>query len=328
MKDHSDERSTKSPNSSKENIPPSVGIRLFSSGSEDEKIGLDIVVIGDFARDQLVYHGRRETSSGGSVYYGAIALRRIGLRTAVITRLASNDFHHLEDLRREGIIVYAQPATQTSGIENVYTTENMDRRICHLLGFAGQFDPKRIPRLSAHVFLVGPIMAGIVNIDLLREFSNMGNVALDAQGFVRVQKGDDFLLTDWPEKEKGLRLVKVLKVDDVESELLTGEKDRFKSIKRLASYGPSEIMLTHANGVMVYAEGNFYEAPFRPRKIVGRTGRGDTCFATYLGKRLTSSPQEACRFAAAATSLKLENPGPLSVSLEEVQRLAGTLVTR
>ena len=318
----------KSSNSSKGNIKLSVGTRLFDSGLEDRKIGLDIVVIGDFARDQLVYRGRRETSSGGSVYYGAIALRRIGLRTAVITRLASQDFYLLEDLRREGVLVYAQVASQTSGIENIYTTENMDRRICHLLGFAGPFDPKEIPRLSAHVFLVGPIMAGIVDIHLLRMFSNMGNVALDAQGFVRIQKADDFLLTDWPEKEKGLSLVKVLKVDDVESELLTGEKDRFKSIKRLSNYGPSEIMLTHSDGVMVYAEGEFYEAPFMPRKIVGRTGRGDTCFATYLGKRLTSSPKEACKFAAAATSLKLENPGPLSVSVEEVQRLAGTLVTR
>jgi sugar/nucleoside kinase (ribokinase family) len=284
-------------------------------------------VVGDFARDQLVYRGQRETSSGGSVYYGAIALRRIGLRIAVITRLAEQDFHLLDELHREGIAVYAQPAPQTSGIENIYTTENMDRRICHLIGFAGLFNFEEIPRISAHLFLVGPIMAGIVDVRLLRELSNRGNVALDAQGFVRVQKGNDLVLTDWPEKERGLAFVKVLKVDDVESELLTGEKDRFKAVKRLASYGPSEVMLTRADGVTVYADGNFYEAPFVPRKFVGRTGRGDTCFAIYLGKRLTSPPLEACKFAAAATSLKLEKRGPLGASVQEVQKLAELLVT-
>jgi len=296
--------------------------------SEKAGIKADIAVVGDFARDKLVFRGQVEYSSGGAVYYGALALQRMGVRTVVITRLAEQDFHLLEDLRREGIVVYAQTAPQTSGLENIYMAENMDRRVCHLLGFAGPFRTDEIPEISARMFLVGPIMAGIVDMPLLRKLSTMGGVALDAQGFVRICKGSDVVLTDWPRKEEGLAFVKVFKVDDMEAEVLTGETDRFRAIRRLSGYGPAEIVLTRADGVTVYADEDLYEAPFVPREIIGRTGRGDTCLATYLGRRLTSSPEEACRFAAAATSLKLEKSGPLQASVEEIQKLADRLESR
>jgi len=53
----------------------------------------------------------------------------------------------------------------------------------------------------------------------------------------------------------------------------------------------------------------------------GRTGRGDTCTATYLGKRLTASPAEATVWAAALTSLKMETEGPFSGEIGEVEEL-------
>ncbi len=277
---------------------------------------VDVVVIGHFARDKLVYRGEERMSSGGSVYYGAIALRRIGLSVAVITRLRAEDFPYLDELREEGIVVFAQPAEQTSGIENIYITEDMDRRICKPLGFAGPFRAEDIPDIAAKVFLVGPIIAGEVDLALVRNLAARGRVALDVQGFVRVREGDDLVFRDWPQKEEGLAYVHTLKVDRAEAEVLTGKSDPVVAVRELAAYGPREIVLTHASGVLVHAEGREYQAPFTPRELKGRTGRGDTCFACYVGKRLTASPEEACRFAAAVTTLKLEKPGPFRGTLE------------
>ncbi len=65
-------------------------------------------------------------------------------------------------------------------------------------------------------------------------------------------------------------------------------------------------------GVTVCADGQIYQAPFIPRSLDGRTGRGDTCFVAYVGQRLSTSPQEAARFAAAVTTLKQEQRGPLT----------------
>lgn len=277
---------------------------------------VDVVMIGHFARDKLVYRGEERMSSGGSVYYGAIALRRIGLSVAVITRLRAEDFPYLDELREEGIVVFAQPAEQTSGIENIYITEDMDRRICKPLGFAGPFRAEDIPDIAAKVFLVGPIIAGEVDLALVRNLAARGRVALDVQGFVRVREGDDLVFRDWPQKEEGLAYVHTLKVDRAEAEVLTGKSDPVVAVRELAAYGPREIVLTHASGVLVHAEGREYQAPFTPRELKGRTGRGDTCFACYVGKRLTASPEEACRFAAAVTTLKLEKPGPFRGTLE------------
>ena len=283
-------------------------------------IAVEVAVIGHFARDKLVFRGQESISSGGSVYYGAIALRRIGINVAVITRLRTEDFPSHDELKQESIVVFARPAEQTSGIENIYTTEDMDRRICKPLGFAGPFRLEDIPDITAKVFLVGPIIAGEVDLALVRALAERGPVALDVQGFVRVREGDGLVFRDWSEKEEGLACVHTLKVDSAEAEVLTGKTDPVAAVRELAAYGPREIVLTHAGGVLVHAAGHEYQATFTPRELKGRTGRGDTCFACYVGKRLTAPPEEACRFAAAVTTLKLEKPGPFRGTLEDVER--------
>jgi sugar/nucleoside kinase (ribokinase family) len=230
---------------------------------------------------------------------------------AVVTRLREADFPRLDELKDEGILVFAQPAEQTSGIENVYLTADMDRRLCKPLGFAGPFSIDDVPPLQARIFLVGPIMAGEIDLPFIKALSGRGRIALDAQGFVRVRAGKDLVLRDWSEKREGLPYVDFLKVDSAEAEALTGKADLKEAARELADYGAGEIILTHVAGVLVYADRVYYEAPFTPRELKGRTGRGDTCFAAYLARRLTSSAQEACQFAAAVTSRKMEAPGPL-----------------
>ena len=283
---------------------------------------VDIVVIGHFAKDRIVFRGKEEVASGGSVYYGAIAMRRLGLRVAVVTRLAKVDFPRLGELKDEGILVFSQAAPQTSGIENTYFTDDMDRRRTRPLGFAGPFRLEDVPDIAAEVWLIGPIMAGEVDLAFVRALSERGRIALDAQGFVRVREGDDLVFKDWPQKEEGLPLVDFLKVDSAEAEVLTGQVNPKAATRALADYGAREVMLTQAGGVLVYADGVYCEAPFTPREIRGRTGRGDTCFAAYLTKRLTASPEEACRFSALVASLKMEAPGPFR-GLDSMARTHG-----
>lgn len=274
------------------------------------RFAVDVAVIGHFARDQLVVGENEEVASGGSVYYGALALRQLGLQVAVVTRLAKADFPRLDELKEAGILVFAQPAEETSGIRNVYFSADMNRRHCTPLGFAGPIRLADVPSIKAKIWLIGPIMAGEVDMPFVRAIAKRGPVALDVQGFVRVREGNELIFRDWPEKAEGLSYVRFLKADDAEAEVLTGKTDLRAAIEELAGYGPPEIVLTHAKGILVYANGAVYEAPFTPRELKGRTGRGDTCFAAYLARRLTSSPAEACRFAAHVTSLKMEAPGP------------------
>ncbi len=282
---------------------------------------LDILMIGHMAKDRIVVDGRGETVPGGAVYYGSIALRHLGIRVGVVTRLHPDDFSLLDALREAGVEVFAYPAPETSGIENIYNSQDMERRRTIPLGFAGPFSPAEIPDVNARIYAVVPIMAGEVDMFLLKMLAQRGEVALDVQGFVRVREGNTLVFRPWKEMDEGLAHVSYLKVDKAEAEHLTGKADTLDAIRTLASFGPREVVLTQSAGVTVYAEGRIYFAPFRPRSLAGRTGRGDTCFATYLGKRLTLSPDEAARWAAAVTTLKQEKPGPWDGNMEALQEV-------
>jgi len=74
--------------------------------------------------------------------------------------------------------------------------------------------------------------------------------------------------------------------------------------------GPSEVIITHKDGVLAFAGGEFYQVPFYPRELIGRSGRGDTCIASYMAERINSSPQESLIWAAVVTSLKMQAEGP------------------
>jgi sugar/nucleoside kinase (ribokinase family) len=281
----------------------------------------DILMIGHFAKDRLVVDGKGESAAGGAVYYGGVAVRRLGVRVAVATRLHPGDFPLLEDLKREGVEVFAAPAPATTGIENIYKSADMERRICKPLAFAGAFRIDDMPRITARVCLIVPLVAGEVDLPFLEHMAARGPVGMDVQGFVRVAEGNELVFKQWPDMRAGLPHITYLKVDKAEAELLTGETDLAKAAKKLAALGPREIVLTQSSGVTVYAGGQLYQAPFTPRNLSGRTGRGDTCFGTYVAKRLSASPEEACRWAGAVTTLKQERPGPWRGSPADVEAL-------
>jgi sugar/nucleoside kinase (ribokinase family) len=240
---------------------------------------------------------------------------------AVVTRLHPDDFPLLDEMRQAGVQVFATPAPETSGIANYYNSANMERRICEPLGFAGPFDLSEIPDLRAGIYAIVSIIAGEVDLLLLKSLAQRGPVALDVQGFVRVREGNSLVFHPWTDMEKGLAHVTYLKTDRAEAELLSGQTDLAAAARQLAGLGPREVVITESSGMTVLAEGHIHRAPFTPRTLVGRTGRGDTCFATYLGKRLTGSVEEAVRLASAVTTLKQEQTGPWRGTLADVAAL-------
>jgi sugar/nucleoside kinase (ribokinase family) len=283
---------------------------------------LDILMIGHFAKDLLVVDGVGERASGGAVFYGSIALRRLGLRVGIVTRMHPDDFHRLDEVRQEGVATFVAAAPATTGIENIYNSKDMERRICKPLGFAGAIRLEDIPPARAAAYLLIPIVAGEVDLALLTAMAQRGPVGMDVQGFVRVPEGDALVYKPWPDMAEGLSHVTYLKADKAEVESLTGETDLVQGARKLARYGPREMVLTQSSGVTVYAGGEICQAPFTPRNLSGRTGRGDTCFATYVGKRVAgTSPSEACRWAGAVTTLKQEKPGPWRGSPADAEAL-------
>ena len=163
---------------------------------------------------------------------------------------------------------------------------------------------------------------GEVGLDVIKGLKARNvTVAADMQGFVRVLRGNELKYEPWPEMQATLACIDILKSDAVEAEFLTGEKDIFKAAQIYASMGPKEIVLTHKDGLLIYADGKFHEFGFFPQNLDGRSGRGDTCIGAYVAMRITKDPVEAGMWAAAVTSLKMEKLGPFDRPITAVQDL-------
>ena len=281
----------------------------------------DIIMIGNFAKDKLIVDGVEEIASGGGVFYGSVVVKRLGLKVGVITRLHPDDFPRLEALRAEGIEVHATPASGTSGIANYYQSNDMERRITKPIGFGGSYSLLDLPDWQAKVIMLSPLYAGEVDLAFLKGLAERAPVAMDIQGFIRVPRTEDLVFEPWPQMAEGLKYVTYLKVDRAEAEFITGLDDLEAAARKLASFGPKEIVLTQSSGITAFIGGKFYQAPFTPRSLVGRTGRGDTCFSTYVAMRQSNDAATACRWAGVITSLKQEEPGPWRGQRSDVEKI-------
>jgi sugar/nucleoside kinase (ribokinase family) len=258
---------------------------------------------------------------GGGFNYAARAAAAAGLRVGAITRLAKEDREMVEQMEAAGVTVFPRWTGTSTLMELKYPTDNVDERILTVASTAGSFEPDQVDDIEAPAFVVSPSIRGEVGIDVLRKLRRPGvRIGIDAQGFVRILREDGKLEhTPWPEMAETLALVDVFKTDAVEAESLTGTADRLKAAKILAGYGPREIVLTHRDGLLVLADGEAHEAPFKPKELRGRSGRGDTCLGSYMTWRLHAEPDQATLWAAAATSLKLEKEGPLTATRAEIE---------
>ncbi len=290
-----------------------------------EVIEFDIVLLGHIAKDIIEIDGASKSVLGGAVYYGGLAGNRMGLKLAIITRLNQKDFQILDSFKKNNIRYFAYPAKETSGLKNIYSSQNMEYRSYEPLGFAGAFKKEEIPDFDTKFFVIGSIIAGEIDIELLEYLHNKYNsrLGLDIQGFIRGLKSNKIQYFSLTENEKVEIISKVdfLKVDETEAKVLTNLSSISKAGKQLNNLGPKEVLITHQSGINLSLKDKSYFFPWKNKNSVGRTGRGDTAFISYLGSRITKTPEDSLKFSAALTSLKMESIEPFSLPLSAVEKL-------
>ncbi|OVE80254.1 hypothetical protein BVY01_00535 [bacterium I07] len=286
----------------------------------------DIVIIGNYTKDTIESSAGIRLVDGGGFNYGAHVAAMMGLNTAAVTRLAKEDFHVVRNLEAIGVDVYPEASEFSTCLRLVYPSDNVDERTLYVMSSAGTYTPDQVKDLQAKAFLINASFRGEVGINLLQELSQKDTIlSTDVQGFVRVVENGVMVYRSWEERDQVLQYIDILKTDAVEAEMLTGISDIEEAAKILASWGPREVLITHRNGVMAFAEGEFYHAEFFPVELIGRSGRGDTCISAYLCRRLSKSPHESLLWAAAVTSLKMEAEGPIKRKSTEVDELLNRL---
>lgn len=282
----------------------------------------DLICVGNYTKDTIISPSGIKYVDGGAVNYAAHAAKRLGLQVAVVTRLAEEDKRVVDKFVNSGIDCFVTYTPNSTTMKLEYPTNNPDIRTLSVASIAGSISSKDVAGLQTKAAVIGTSLRGEVGLDVIQLLKEK-NVLLgaDIQGFVRVLRGQNLVYEPWVEREKILAYLDVLKSDAVEAEHLTGQADIYKAAKIFSQMGPKEVVLTHKDGVLLYSEGDYHQAGFYPQKLNGRSGRGDTCLGSYMAMRISRNPPQALIWAAAVTSLKMENLGPFDRSIQDVQAL-------
>ena len=286
----------------------------------------DIVSIGHVDNAVLNDRGRISRFTGGAVYYSSFAAKRSGARVCVVTKLNERDAGILDGMKAEGIDVVAIPSPRTTSVENIFETEDVDRRKVNLLAQADPFTIEDIPEVRTEIYNLAGLFVGELPDRLIADLHRRGaKLALDLQAMLRRSENGRFSWRDWPAKRVHLPMITYLKADSLESEVVTGLSDRVEAAKLLHEWGAREVVISHSSEVIVYDGRQVCRTPFNPRNLSGRTGRGDTVFISYQFRRLTHGIQDAIDYAAALCSIKMESPGPFRGTVEDVLARMKTL---
>ena len=280
----------------------------------------DICCVGHITLDKVVTTRAVMHMAGGTAFYFSSALQNLDTGYLLITSVAESEMHYVDELREKGIEIWAYPSKHTVYFENIYA-EDQDHRTQNVLQQADPFTIRQMQGVDAKIFHLGPLLADDISTDFIRSLAGKGKISLDAQGYLRKVENQKVYPVGWPEKQDALQYVDILKADEAEMEVLTGENSVEKGALILADWGVKEIVITNGSmGSTIYYDGIFNNIPaFRPEIVEDATGCGDTYMAGYLycrSKRMDI--QQSGEFAAAMASLKMESPGPFSGTEQEI----------
>ena len=266
----------------------------------------DVCVIGHVVRDINTIAGREyDPRPGGAAYYATMVYARLGLRTAVLTKVAIDDEPALlEELFAAGVTVFNRPTGTTTTFRNIYALKNSDARVQRVDARADPLTVADLPPIQARVWQIGPLTDQDIDPAIIAHCARAGGaVAMDVQGLTRRIVAGEVRAGD-PWRGAGhLRHVDVLKADEEEILVYTGDRAVGGAAEKVRAAGVKEVLITRGTrGSIVFADGDPLEIDaVPPRRVVDATGCGDTYLAAYMARRMSGADCRECgRFAAAA----------------------------
>ena len=280
------------------------------------------LAIGHVARDEFPGGAHR---LGGTALYAAATAARLGMTTAMVTRVGPNERDELARTCADlGVDLRALDANVTTTFG--FRWDDEGRRTLTLKARAKSIGLADIPPdlRSADALVFGSIARELADDLLLGETARVSVLA--AQGMLRAWDAHGTVRpTAWDRAERDIQALSavVLSDEDVAGDIAL--------VERWSVVTP--VLLTLADrGCRVYQGGSLRaELPaYPPRAVVDTTGAGDT-FAAGLAVALSEGRAlaDACAFANAVASFGLEGEGIAALaSRENVQdRMGGRNLT-
>ncbi len=269
----------------------------------------DICIIGPITKDIIVTKEKVVQKTGGVVYYSSLTAKKFNLKVCVITKTKEEDKYLIEELKEKGIDVFWKESKGTMTFKNIYK-ENVDERIQEVTEISDPFDIKDI-NVKAKIYYFGPLLNTDIPLEIYEKIKREDNiVVLDIQGHLRHLEGSRVVLR--PLKDLSfLEYIDILKTNEEEIRILSGEKDIIEGGKKIAKYVKELLITLGSKGSIIISENKVYKIPvFKPRKITDPTGSGDIYTATYVCMRYKGFPIESSGlFASILSGLNVEKEG-------------------
>lgn len=287
----------------------------------------ELCCVGHITKDKIVTPKKTVFMPGGTSFYFSHAIKNFDdIDYALVTALAETEMAAVDALREDNVKVEVMPSAHTVYFENIYG-ENQDNRTQRVLAKADPFTIDYLQGIEAKIYHLGSLLADDFSLEVVRYLANKGLVSVDSQGYLREVRGEDVFAVDWPEKREFLKHIHFLKANEHEMEVLTGYSSIRKAGETLYAWGVKEVLLTFGSmGSVIYDGKTFHQIPaYIPKETVDATGAGDTYMTGYLYQRAKgASIDEAGRFAAAMSTMKIEGSGPFKGSKADVLKLMET----
>lgn len=282
----------------------------------------DTLTIGHISLDYNIdYQDNLVIEVGGAVIYSGASAYAGGHKVGVVTKLAQSDKERLSEFVIPKEDIYYIPSAKSTSIRNKYFTKDKEKRLCTCISQADPFTISDIPDTDCKIYHLAGLIYGDFDGKLIKELSKKGRVAVDVQAFLRHSHGEntEMYFEDWAEKKELLPYITYFKTDAAEAEILTGQSDRTVAAKLLHSWGAKEVVITHNTEVLAYDGTTLATCPIKARNLSGRSGRGDTTFASYITERLHSDLTDSLLWATATVSNKMEKTGPYKGNRQTIQ---------
>lgn len=291
----------------------------------------DLCCVGHITLDKVVTPKNTVHMPGGTSFYFSHAIRNLkDINYTLVTAIAESEMAVANDLQSKGIDVKVMPSKHSVYFENIYG-ENQDNRTQRVLAKADPFTVDYLEDIDARIYHLGSLLADDFSLDVIRFLSQKGLVSVDSQGYLREVREQNVYAVDWTEKKEALKYIHFLKANEHEMEVLTGYDDVAMAAKQLYDWGVKEVLITLGSmGSVIYDGTTFHKIPaYKPKEVVDATGCGDTYMTGYLYKRAKGAGiEEAGRFAAAMSTLKIECLGPFKGTREDIEHCLETAEQR
>ena len=261
----------------------------------------DFLAIGHVARDE--FEGEATWRLGGTALYAAATAARVGVASALVTRVGPDEKTALEARCKDlGIALHALPSSVTTTFAFRYVE---GRRMLRLKARARGIAPSDVPPdwRAARAIVLGSI-AHELDRALFGTTSAAANV-LVAQGYLREWAADGAIRPrSWDDADEIVPLVSgvVISEDDVAGDL---------TAPRLWARNGTVYVTLAERGVLVLDRGTERTiAGYPAERVVDPTGAGDA-FAAGLAIALADgrAPDDCARFANAVASFAVEDVG-------------------